>query len=402
MMPLALLAQVNAFDGESRATVVGMVQHVGATLASGAIARSGGEDEESEVIGAPVPELEDPELEPQDEPLVLPDLNLTDLAEYSNQGVTFTAPADWIVDTNTNDGVPFEITIPGTDLQATMELDANLDFPSWLGLALFRTQGEILVENLGVGANLDEAATLYTTQNLPVAKMAFSGIRDDIYEAGALYVGAPNETAYLVIIVGTEEEVSYAMPGIDLIVESLTFEENDVTVTLAEDGPLVYSDEDETMEVTVPAGWYVMGTGDTQFPIIIGEPEVLYVVAAGTENVFGDEFDPAILEEFIPEDGELDAEMEQALFETVLEMVDNSGTPINLDEELSALTARQGAITVRLVGEANLGNEFSLPVALYVDLRPTDVGVMGVFGELETALELEDELTRIMESITGL
>jgi hypothetical protein len=402
MMPLALLAQVNAFDGESRATVVGMVQHVGATLASGAIARSGGEDEESEVIGAPVPELEDPELEPQDEPLVLPDLNLTDLAEYSNQGVTFTAPADWIVDTNTNDGVPFEITIPGTDLQATMELDANLDFPSWLGLALFRTQGEILVENLGVGANLDEAATLYTTQNLPVAKMAFSGIRDDIYEAGALYVGAPNETAYLVIIVGTEEEVSYAMPGIDLIVESLTFEENDVTGTLAEDGPLVYSDEDETMEVTVPAGWYVMGTGDTQFPIIIGEPEVLYVVAAGTENVFGDEFDPAILEEFIPEDGELDAEMEQALFETVLEMVDNSGTPINLDEELSALTARQGAITVRLVGEANLGNEFSLPVALYVDLRPTDVGVMGVFGELETALELEDELTRIMESITGL
>jgi hypothetical protein len=283
-----------------------------------------------------------------------------------------------------------------------MELDANLDFPSWLGLALFRTQGEILVENLGEGAQLAEAATLYTTQNLPVAKMAFSGIEDDVFEAGALYVGAPNETAYLVIIAGSEEEVAYAMPGMDLLIESLTFEEDDITVTLVEDEPLVYGDEDETMEVTVPAGWYVMDTGDAQLPVIIGEPELLYVIAAGTENLFGDEFDPAILEEFIPEDGEFDAESEQALFETILDLVDSSGSPIEIDEELSSLTTRTGAITVRLVGEADLGDEFTSPVALYVDLRRTGVGVIGVFGEIETALEVEDEVLGILESITGL
>jgi hypothetical protein len=400
------MAQAPAIEGESRTVVIGMVQRVASTLVSGVVMVSEDSDDIVEDIvedpEAPAPDPEDPESEPGGETVELPELNLTDLAEYTSQGVTFLAPADWIVDTDMGEGTPFEIEVPGTDLLFAMELDAGLEFPSWLALALFRSQAELLIPEIGEGAQLDELTTLYTQQNLPVVKMAFSGVEDDPLSSGAMYLGAPNENAYIVIAAGSLDNWLYAAPGVDLLIESLTFEEDEITVSLAEEGPLVFTNEDETLEVTIPQGWYVMDTGDPQFPIIAGEPEVRYVAAIGTESVFGEEVDPQILEDFLPEVGELDAESEQELFETILDLVANSGSPITFDEELSALVTREGAITVRLVGDAEFQEELSMPVVVYVDLRTTGVGVISLFGDIETALGLEEEITAMLESITGL
>ena len=407
MTPLAVMAQVAPLDEESRASVVAMAQRVGQNLASGAMPVAGGslpfivEDP-----GAPNPQAEEPEPEPTDEPtdepLALPELNLTDLVEYSHAGVTFQAPADWIVDTDLGDDTPFLIEVPGTGVVVSMEADAGLDFPSMLGVALFRSQADVLISELGADARLDESATIFTEQNVPIAKMVFSGAEDGGEVGGALYVLAPNENAYIMIGGGPIEEWDYAAPGIELIAASIVFDEDLITLQWVESEPLLFTDEDATMEVTVPAGWYVMSTGDPQFPVIVAEREVRYVAALGTEATFGDNFDTEALAEFIPESGELDAEQSEELMAEILSMVDDSGSPILVDEELSSFSTREGAITVRLVGDADLGDGMAMPVIFYIDLKTTGAGIVALFGDTGGALEVEEQLRLMLESITGL
>jgi hypothetical protein len=391
MAPRGVMAQVAPLDEATRATVVAMTQRVGAMISPGIVAPEG----QVKIPITPTPEV-------IEEPIELPPLNLTDLVEYSSQGITFQAPADWIVETDSGEDVPFTIEVPGTDLVLSMEADAELDFPSWLGVALFRSQAALLITELGDNAQLEESTTLYTPQSLPIAKLAFSGVDDEEAAAGALYVMAPNENAYLVIAGGPEEDWAYAQPGVDLIVKSITFDEDLFTVVMAGDEPLLFTDEDETVEVSVPAGWYAIGTGDPQFPVILGEPEVRYVTAIGTAASFGEGFDADMLEEFIPADGELSEEDSASLIDSIVEMIGNSGSPINLDEDLSQVATREGAVTVRLVGDAELGDGLGMPVVLYIDLRTDGVGVVVVFGDTESALAVEDVIQTLLESVTGL
>ena len=391
LTPRGVMAQVDPLDEVTRATVIFMAQQVGAMISPGIAAPEG----QVQIPITPTPEV-------VEEPVELPPLNLTDLVEYSSQGMTFQAPADWIVETDSGEDVPFTIEVPGTDLVLSMEADAELDFPSWLGVALFRSQADVLVADLGEDAQIDESSTLYTPQNLPIAKIGLSGIDDEEMAAGALYVMAPNENAYLTIAGGPEADWAYAQPGVDLIVQSITFDEDLFKGVMAGDEPLIFQDEDATVEVAVPAGWYAIGTGDSQFPVILGEPEVRYVTAIGTAASFGGDFDPGVLEEFIPAEGELSEEDSAALIDSVVEMVANSGSPINLDEDLSQVVTREGAVTVRLVGNADLGNDLEMPVVLYLDLRTNGAGVVAVFGDIESALEVEDVIQTLLESVTGL
>jgi hypothetical protein len=412
MTPLAVLAQATPFDEESRAAAVTMAQRVGATLSPGISVAASPSDDEAEIIpnvveepGAPAPEEEGPETEPTDEPAGeptgLPELNLTDLVEYSSQGVTFHAPADWIVETDISESTPFIIEVPGTNLFVSMESDTGLDFPSWLAMALFRSQTELLLAEFGADAQLIESTTLFNEQNLPIAKVAFTGEDAGDEIGGSLFVVAPNENAYTIIGGGTVAEWEYAAPGIDLIAESIVFDEDLISVTWVEDEPLLFTDEDETIEVEIPTGWYVLATGDSQFPIMVAERDVRYVIAVSNESAFGEEFDESILS-FIPEDGELDPEQYDELFDAIMEMVDSSGSPIVVDEELSTFVGRDGALTVRLVGDAELDEGLTMPIAFYIDLRTTGVGAVVVFGDRASAFAVEEEIQAMLESVTGL
>ncbi len=389
--PQGALAQVSAFDDTTRANIAAIVQRVGPMISPDITAS------DARVV---LPSKPEPEV--VEESVEYPELNLTDLQEYSNQGVTIQVPAEWIVNLDTREDEPFTIEVPGAALEITLQADTGLDFPSWLGVALFRSQAQLLMEGFGAGAHVEESATLYTEQNLPIAKLTFSGGDPNEIEAGSLYVLAPNETAYILTVVGSTEARDYAAPGLELIAQSITFDDDLITVVNAGAEPLRFTDEDETVEVTVPAGWYAIATGDPQFPAILAEPEVRYVVAIGTQETFGGAFDPNSLEEYIPAEGELDPEKAQELIDTVFKMVSDSGSPIVIDEELSNVVAREGAVTVYLVGDADLGDGISIPVILSIDLRTSGVGVAAIFGDTESALELGDALQTLLESVTGL
>ena len=164
---------------------------------------------------APDPQQEGPATEPDAKGADLPELNLTDLAEYTNQGVTIKAPADWTVDTDTDEGTPFKIDVPDTDLTISLTSDSSMDFPSWLGLALFRSQADVLVKQIGQDAQVEEASTQHTDQDLPMVKLAFSGTEDDKPMGGAIYILAPNASAYVLTSGGPADQWQYAAPGLE-------------------------------------------------------------------------------------------------------------------------------------------------------------------------------------------
>lgn len=413
LMPLVAMAQSTGFDEEAQAIAQEMVQRVGATLAPGVVstAASNGatepeiasEPDEAEEPGAPMPQFEEPaaEPEPDDDPLGLPELNLTDLVEYSSQGLTILVPADWIVESGLSEETPFDIGVPGTDFRIAVEADTALDFPSWLGVALFRSQSELLVQGMGEEVELVESTTLYTEQDLPMAKIVFEGVIANQEAAGALYVVAPNENAYVIYGAGSVAEWEYAAAGLEAIVQSIVFDEDLITAVRAGEEPLRFTDADESMELMIPAGWYAVDSGDPTLPIILAEPEVRFVVATATENSFDEELDPEIFD-LVPEDGELAPEDYDEFYEAVMDVITASGSPIIIDDELSSLVTREGAVTARLVGEADLDDGLSIPVIFYFDLRLDSAGVAVVFGDIESALAVEEELQALLESITRL
>jgi hypothetical protein len=332
----------------------------------------------------------------------LPELNLTDLAEYTNQGVTIKAPADWTVDTDTEDGTPFQIQVPGTDLIISFTSDSNLGFPSWLGLALFRSQPDVLVKEFSQDAQVEDASTLYTDQGLPVVKLAFSGTEDNTPVSGALYTLAPSPTAYVLTAAGSADNWQYAAPGLDLIAKSVTFDPDLVTAVKTGDSPEDFSDDDKSVQVTVPAGWYASSTGDKQFPIIVAEPEVRYVVAIGTDNSLGGDFDPKIIKQFEGKDGKIDPSKYPDVLRALADSMNNSGGEMKLDEEASQVIPREGAILIKLAGDADLGNDMSIPVIIYVDMRDNEAAAAAVFGDIESAKEKDADLQTMVASIKKL
>lgn len=408
MMPLLVMAQAAPFDEETRSTTVAMAQRVGSTVVPGLVVAvdersqddDGGllEPDIFEDPGAPLPEIEEPEPEPDGDLGDFPPLNLKDLVEYSSQGVTFLAPADWIVELDIDEGQPFIVQVPGTDLFLGLEVDTGLDFPSWLALALFRSQTDMLLQEFGEGAMLVESATLYNKQNVPLIKMAFTGEQGSEAIGGTMYVTAPGRDAYLLVAGGTLESWEYAAPGVDLIAESLVFDEDLITTVWAEDGPLPFTTEDETMSLTVPEGWYALDTGDPQFPVMVAESEVRYVIALGSDDAFSSRLDESVWE-LIPEEGEqLEPELYEEIIGAILDMILDSGTPFNIDEDLSSVVERDGALTVRLIGDADLDG-MPMPIIFYIDLRTDGMTVATVFGETERAIAVEDEILEMVESI---
>ena len=284
----------------------------------------------------------------------------------------------------------------------SLSSDSGLDFPSWLGVALFRSQADLLVEEMGEDAQIEESTTLYTEQNLPVAKLAFSGTEGEEPLGGALYALAPNEDAYILVAGGSAAEWEYAKAGIDLIAQSILFDDDLLDVQWADGEPFDFTDVDETVQVTVPTNWYAMSTGDPQFPIILAEPEARYIAAVGTETVFGDDFDSSVFDEFLSDEGVVDPADYEALIAAIGEMISDSGSPITLDNDLSEVIARDGAALVRIVGDAELEDGVAMPVILYVDLRDSGVVVVTIFGDIDAAVEVEEEIQSMVESVTGL
>ncbi len=391
-LPGVLMAQATPLDPETRAVIERVAKENGYRIAPGLV-NSNATPFEPSVALSPTPQ-------PEETPVVLPDLDLTDLAEYSNAGVTIQAPVDWIVENDLGEDTPFVVEIPGSEVIIGMQADSSIDFPSLLSVSLFRGQAELLLGSELDGAQLDESTTLYTQQGIPMAKVSFSGDIDGFDANWTFYVVAPNEMVYLLVAGGPPDEWALISEGVELIAESITFDEDLVGLVAAGDEPLAYADADGLLELELPAGWFVIDTDDPLFPVMAAEPEVRYVVAIGAQDAFGEELNPDLFELYNANVDELSQEEYDALVAQVMDALGESSNEMNLDPASSDIFNREGAMLIRMVGDVDLGNEAFMPALLYLDIRENNGAMFAVFGDVESALIEEDLIRTLIESVT--
>lgn len=403
MSPSVAMAQETTFDPETRATVERMAKEVAGRVVPGhglAVAQT-----ESLAPSAPMPEPSgEPESEPEGEAkngsVVIPEVDLTDLVEYNNQGVTIQAPAAWSVEPGDGDAV-FYIDIPDTGIFIALGSTSSEDIPSLVALAFFRSQTDLVLQDFGNGEAV-ESTTIYTSQGLPLTKLAFTGESLGEDQAGVIYVTAPNESVYSLIASGPPEEWEKVAEAVQGVANSIVFDEELIGLTSIGGDPALFTDGDGRLEVEVPAGWYALDVDDPVFQAILSEPEVRFAVAVAAGEDFNVALDPSMLAQIVPSDGELTAEEQEALIADIVDILKNSGGDVELEEEGATVLIREGAVTVIAQGTANLQSGVIMPVEFYVDLRPTGGSVVAVFGDLDAAATLESEIQTLVESVTGL
>ena len=361
---------------------------------------------EPDLPGEPIPEVEEPAQEPEstpessEEPDASAGLDLTDRVAYSEQGFSFEAPADWIITFNDSafgDDLIFELETPDTDLIAAFQ-GGGVDFPGVVGVVLMRSLADLLLEEYVDGAVLVSNEIIATQQGLPLAKITFAGEFEGEEAAGAFYVLAPGATAYMLLSVAPADQWETVAPGIDLIAESMTFDDDLLTLQQATDGTLDYSTTDGLITLTVPEGWYVAETNDITLPVVAANAEADFAVAFGIDPAFDEELGPELDELLETPAGETTPELE-ALVDELVAVLGVPGEDLELDEEQSELFAREGAVIIRLVGNAALDTDVALPIALYFDLRTDGAVAAVVFGDIEAALADETTLLQLVESV---
>lgn len=341
----------------------------------------------------PVPQEEPaPEAEATPAPEETPASGSSGLAEYSSGGITLHAPADWEVSEG-GFGSLFDMSAPDSEFVATMQ-DAGGDFPGMILIYFFANMPEMLVGEYLEGAELTSIEIRQTAQHVPMAGIHFDATIEGVEGSGAFYAISPGETAYMFFAFAPAEEWDAVAPGVAQVAESITFDEELLTLATAESGGLVFGDNAGILETTVPEGWHVTGTNDETLPLLIADPGYTLALMLGTESDLGPEVGELVDELLSQPDGEPDPAVVDEVFAGLVEKMSEGGD-FTVDETLNAHYAREGAITLRLGGEGDFSGLIT-PVVLYIDLR-SDGGVMQlIFGDPQDVLAQEDELLNIL------
>jgi hypothetical protein len=396
------LAKAQAFDPDTRAAVEMLAKQVANRVVLGIDLPQGQATVHSSLTPA-IEKENEAEEGPEAKPATVPEVDSTELVEYTNQGVTIQAPASWNVELSQSEFAVFYIDIPGTDFFIGLQPSMSLNIPSLVGMAFFRSQPEGALEEFA-DAEVVDSTTLYSSQGLPIVKLAFSGVSMGEEVSGGFYLTSPNESLYTLIASGPPEQWEQVAENLQMVAESIVFDEEVISLTSIGDEPTRYTDGGGRLEVEAPAGWYAIEMDDPIFKVILSEPEVRFTVAVAAGEDLDESLNPSMLEQFELSGGELSAEEQEALIADVIEIVMDASADVELDEETATMIVRENAVTVRVQGMAELQADqiLPMPVEFFVDLRTTGSAVAAVLGDLDAASEKEAEIQALVESVTGL
>jgi hypothetical protein len=221
-------------------------------------------------------------------------------------------------------------------------------------------------------------------------------------QAGAIYMTAPNEGVYALIASGPPEQWEEVAGAIQMLAESIVFDEELISLTSNTDDPALYTEGEGWLELEIPAGWYILDSDNPVYQVVLSEAEVRFAMAVAAGEDFDEALTSAVLEQIVPLSGELSPEEQGALIADIVNILVNAGGDVELDAEMASITSREGGVTVRVPGIADLKSGVIIPVAFYVDLRTTGSVVVAVFGDLDAASGIEAEIQALVESVTGL
>ena len=187
-----------------------------------------------------------------------------------------------------------------------------------------------------------------------------------------------------------------------LIAKSITFDSDLITSIQIGDQPEDYANDDNTVKVTVPAGWYAMSTGDEQFPLFWLNRKCAMLWQLAPKNRWVRILTPTFSNNLCRRAESLTPRNTRELIHAIADSIGNSGGPIKLDEEESQVIPRDGAVLVKLVGDAEIEQDTSIPVIIYVDLRTDSAAVAAVFGDTDSAKDSDTDMQSLVASVQKL
>jgi hypothetical protein len=398
---LALVLIAGGLLGPQAALAQGMDPAVMGAVAAGVqatagIATTGGASVPQSVrpaeIALPTPAPEATPV-PSDEPLAPVDLNEVDA--YEQDDISLLIPSAWLVEEGVGREDVLSVSIPGSE--AAVMIMRTSDFPGAMGLVLFAQMSELFVTEYMGDAELTGSEAFYSDAGLPVARVDFDADLDGIPAKGVLYLLTPGIEVYMVIGVAPEDQWEAVAPGIELMATSMTFAPETITLQTAGPGGLDFSDATGVLSVIVPEGWLVTDTDDETIPVVITEPDLKWAAMLGTQESFDADIDidvDEVLEQLTSGDPEV---AEQDAIDAILEGMGDAG--FDLDRERSQITTRDGAFTVRLVGQTEFAPDQAIQMLLYMDMRADGGVVLLVMGDVADALSQTALFEEMLESV---
>lgn len=296
----------------------------------------------------------------------------------------------------------FGVTIPGEFAFSFFDSFGGTDFPSLLGLVIFQSQADVLVEQFGDGTTLLAVNPLTTVQGLPGAQLVFSGDMGGLDVTGAMYLAASGSDLYAFVIVTTASTWADIEADTTAIVENLTFGSQTLAaLTWNPDAPTDVSVLDDALSFTVPAGWLMQTTNDPALPVLLADPsvEVASVLILSQDEGFSVAEYQEIRAALIDADASQQLDVAQEVLSELLGGSDMSSFAEDFVADPQLLAFYEGDNpTIRFGGSAAF-DDFEMAVLLYLNFHPDSVVVSMNFGELEKLLASEEQFQQILGSV---
>jgi hypothetical protein len=326
-------------------------------------------------------------------------LPVVGMTEHSASGITLTTPENWEV-AEVGFGTVFNISDPNTGFLGMVEDSGNADeFPGIIALLLFEEQADIIVREIDENGTVLEINRLRTAQDLPLLEILFAANVEGVDMLGSLGLVSSGLNLYVLFGLAPEEQWPSVEDGVALMAETIRLDDELLTLTTAAEGDLRHTVASEEYSLTVPSGWQVGDTDDSDLSVVLVDPDVEHVGALGIQLEAGF-LEGTDLEALLGATAdEMGPETVDLLMPQIIEALDIGVGDFEIDDALSDIFPAEQGFSARFVGTADL-DDLVMPVVFFVNLREDGFAGLIVFGDIDSTLETQNLYTGILDSVT--
>lgn len=408
-LPLAVHAAPPAQDEGVDPAVRAAIEASAAGVYS-AMGASGAEAARSSVVAVSPEATPESTPEATPEPTEEPAVEITDVvtAEVvieepvevtSTSGVTLLAPANWN-GADGSDSIFVTFLEDGTKLEGQLQ-DFGDSFPGLIIFPIFEGQPDALVASFGEGAVSTGVSHMETEQGLPVLRLGFGNVEgvDGVLD-GVIYMYAPGGNAYGLFFGASQAAWPQLEAAADAVARSVTFPESLRTLVTGESGGTEFADPGGEYTLTLPEGWFASQTKDDTLRTVFADPKIQIVGATIVNTDVSDDSDEmkSLTQALAGSLSDADA---AALLREVVSTMNLDEEDIQIDDlQTQVLPGANGSLgIIKLGGSVPINDGPTLPVTLFLNVNPSSVGAVVLFGDPQDVADHQETLIEILESV---
>lgn len=318
-----------------------------------------------------------------------------------NPAMEILLPPDWELDENSSEGL-FGLTIPGEFAFSAFNSFGEDSFPGLLGLAIFRSQAQTLVEQIDSSIAMQSVDTFPTLQGYPVVRIIFGGDMDGLDVTGVFYLMTGASDIYALMLITTDNAWSEYADTLDIVVQNIHFAPQTGELIQAGDEPLDFTTVNGSIGLTLPARWMLQETTDPDISFVVADEGMAVAVAVAAAPPDGIEQEEiAVLHEQLASAAE---ETDPAALETIaaqmFQVMDLSidSDEFSLDQSLTQIFPGESPTIV--FGGIGDFDDFVMPVFFFLNLRQDTLGLGLVLGEAADVEEYSETIISLLQGLS--